>query len=169
MAVTRQQLTIASFRDLWKNEFLPEIRKEIDFANATLCSEIRDLNKRLDEFEKAQSFISEKYDQLTEVIKSTKKQVQQIESKLKDEAELKNSDYDNMVAIDELQQYQRRDCLEIIGIPTLPNEKPKDFVKELGSILGVSLNDSDISTAHRLPSTKKIQDRIIVKFVCRDV
>ena len=52
MAVTRQQLTIASFRDLWKNEFLPEIRKEIDFATVSLCSEIRDLNKRLDEFER---------------------------------------------------------------------------------------------------------------------
>lgn len=114
----------------------------------------------MDEFEKAQSFISKKYDQLTEIIKSTKKQQEQIESKLKDDgkllAELKNSDYDNMVAIDELQQYQRRDCLEITGIPKLPNDKPKDLVKELGSILGVSLNDSDISTAHRLPSTKKI-------------
>jgi hypothetical protein len=35
MTTTRQQLTIASFRELWKNEFLPEIRKEIDSANAS--------------------------------------------------------------------------------------------------------------------------------------
>ena len=42
------------------------------------------------------------------------------------------------------------------------------MVKELGSILGIAINDNDISTAHRLPSTKKTQDRIIVKFVRRD-
>ena len=99
-------------------------------------------------------------------------QLQQVENKLKDEAKsianLKSSDYENMVSIDELQQYQKRDCLEIIGIPSLPNDKPKELVKELGSILGVAINDNDISTAHRLPSAKKIQDRIIVKFVRRD-
>lgn len=172
MAVARQQLTVASFRELWKNEFLPEIKKEITSANASLYNEIRDLNKRLVDIEKAQSFVSEKYDQLLEIIKVTKMQLQQVENKLKDEAKsianLKSSDYENMVSIDELQQYQRRDCLEIIGIPSLPNDKPKELVKELGSILGVAINDNDISTAHRLPSTKKIQDRIIVKFVRRD-
>ena len=46
MAVTRQQLTVASFRELWKNEFLPEIKKEITSPNASLHNEICDLNKR---------------------------------------------------------------------------------------------------------------------------
>ena len=82
---------------------------------------------------------------------------------------LKNNDYDNMVAIDEIQQYQRRDWLEITGMPTLPNDKPKNIVMELGATLGVLLNENDISTAHRLPPTRKIQDRIIVKFVRRDI
>ena len=168
MAVTRQQLMVANFRELWKNEFFPEIKKEITSANASLHNEIRDLNKRLVDIEKTLSFVSEKYDQLLEITKVTKMQLQQVENKLKDEAKsiahLKSSDYDNMVSVDELQQYQRRDCLEIIGIPSLPNDRPKELVKELGSML----NDNDISTAHRLPSTKKIQDRIIVKFVRRD-
>ena len=60
MAVTRQQLTVASFRELWKNEFLPEIKKEITSPNASLHNEICDLNKRLVDIEKAQSFVSEK-------------------------------------------------------------------------------------------------------------
>ena len=172
MTTTRQQLTIASFRELWKNEFLPEIRKEIDSANASLYTEICDLNKRLDEFEKTLSFFSKQYDQLIKITHTTKKQMQQIESKIEDQGKtitgLKN-DYDNMVAIDEIQQYQRRDCLEITGIPTLPNDKPKNIVMELGATLGVLLNENDISTAHRLPPTRKIQDRIIVKFVRRDI
>ena len=161
MAVTRQQLTVASFRGLWKNEFLPEIKKEITSANASLHNEIRDLNKRLVDIEKAQSFVSEKYNQLLEITKVTKMQLQQVENKLKDEAKsianLKSSDYDNMVSIDELQQYKRRDCLEIIGIPSLPNDKPKELVKELGSILRVATNDNDISTAHRFLLQRKFK------------
>ena len=100
MTTTRQQLTIASFRELWKNEFLPEIRKEIDSANASLYTEIRDLNKRLDEFEKTLSFFSEQYDQLIKITQTTKKQMQQIESKIEDQGKtitgLKNNDYDNL-------------------------------------------------------------------------
>ena len=133
MRTTRQQLTIASFRELWKNEFLPEIRNEIDSANASLYTEIRDLNKRLDEFEKTL------YDQLIKITETTKKPVQQIVSKIEDQGKtiigLKNNNYDNMFAIDEIQQYQRRDCLEITGIPTLPNDKPKNIVTELGATL----------------------------------
>ena len=70
MAVTRQQLTVASFRELWKNEFLPEIKKEITSANASLHNEIRDLNKRLVDIEKAQSFVSEKIRPVTRDYKS---------------------------------------------------------------------------------------------------
>jgi DNA anti-recombination protein RmuC len=139
MRTTRQQLTIASFRELWKNEFLPEIRNEIDSANASLYTEIRDLNKSLDEFEKTLSFFSEQYDQLIKITETTKKPVQQIVSKIEDQGKtiigLKNNNYDNMFAIDEIQQYQRRDCLEITGIPTLPNDKPKNIVTELGATL----------------------------------
>jgi uncharacterized coiled-coil DUF342 family protein len=153
MTTTRQQLTIASFRELWKNEFLPEIRKEIDSAIASLYTEIRDLNKRLDEFEKTLSFFSEQYDQLIKIThETTKKQMLQIESKIEDQGKtitgLKNNDYDNMVATDEIKQYQRRDCLEITGIPTLPNNKQKNIVMELGATLGVLLNENDISTVH---------------------
>ena len=32
----------------------------------------------------------------------------------------------------------------------------------------MQLNENSISTAHRLPDTKKIKNRIIVKFVHRD-
>ena len=50
---------MATLRDLWENELMPEIRKEIELASAALRTEIRDLNNRLDEFEKAQPFLSE--------------------------------------------------------------------------------------------------------------
>ena len=61
-----------------------------------------------------------------------------------------------------------RDCIEITGIPVLPLDNPKQLVLELGSLIGVSISEDQISTAHRLPDTKKVQNRIIVKFVQRD-
>ena len=61
-----------------------------------------------------------------------------------------------------------RDCIEITGIPVLPLDNPKQLVLELGSLIGVSISEDQISTAHRLPDTKKVQNQIIVKFVQRD-
>jgi hypothetical protein len=168
-----RQFTMAILRELWKNEFMPEIRKVIELANDSLRSEICELNTRLDEFEKSQSLLSEKYDQLMEIIQSTKKQMQQIEQKLKDQDSIIFSQdasvYQNMAAIDEINQYQRHDCLEITGIPILADDNPKKLIAELGPILGVQITENDISTAHRLPRTKKIHNHIIVKFVHCDV
>ena len=39
----------------------------------------------------------------------------------------------------------------------------------LGKLVAVEVTDHHISTANRLPSTKKIKDRLIVKFVHRDI
>jgi hypothetical protein len=47
--------------------------------------------------------------------------------------------YQQDVAIDDIQQYLRRDCLEITGIPIVPDENTKDLVIELASAIGVNL------------------------------
>lgn len=62
----------------------------------------------------------------------------------------------------------RRDCLGITGIPVIPLDNPNRLVVELFSALDIDLNEQEISTAHRLPATKKVKERIIVKFVRRD-
>ena len=106
MPETRLQLTMATLRDLWENELMPEIRKEIELARAALRTEIRDLNNRLDEFEKAQPFLSEKYDQLMDITQTTKKQMQRIERKFKHQHHIiskqEESVYVNTNAIDEV-------------------------------------------------------------------
>ena len=38
----------------------------------------------------------------------------------------------------------------------------------MSEIMGVNLNENDISIAHRLPPTKKVKDRLIVKFTRRE-
>lgn len=54
------------------------------------------------------------------------------------------------------------------SIPFLPIDEPKKLAIELGNVVGVQINESDISTAHRLKDTAKSKNRMIVKFVRRD-
>ena len=77
------------------------------------------------------------------------------------------------------EQYSRRDCLEIRGIPLQRNEICNNLVKKVGDLIGVKVDDHDISVSHRLPGSAQRQSHtsqaamndstIIVKFVRRDI
>ena len=67
-----------------------------------------------------------------------------------------------------MQQYLGRHCIEITGIPLLSLDSPKQLVLELDSLIGVSISEDQISTAHRLPDTKEVKNRVIAKFVQSD-
>ena len=137
----------------------------------SLKAGIRDWNKRFDEVDKAQSFISKQYDTVLSAVmdikehnESVKSQIQQIEEST---FNLGKDDYNLFVKSDELEQYARRDCLEVTGIPTVPNDNPALLIQDASkeSILNWA---SDISIAHRLPPSKKVKDQIIVKFTQRE-
>ena len=71
-------------------------------------------------------------------------------------------------ALDETQQYLRRDCLEINGVPISSYENPNQLVKQVGSLAGVEIDDRHIAAAHKLPDSKNVKNRLIVKFIQRD-
>ena len=50
----------------------------------------------------------------------------------------------------------------------MPLDIPKQLGLDLGSLIDVSISGDQISTAHRLPDTRRVKNRIIVKFVQRD-
>ena len=54
-------------------------------------------------------------------------------------------------AINDLEQYSRRDCIEIRGVPYTQDESTDDIVEKVGEIIGVELVSDDISISHRLP------------------
>ena len=84
-----------------------------------------------------------------------------------------------MKSLNDLEQYTRRDCLEIRGIP-LPStpmdlDQTDEVVLKIGEKIGVPMQKSDISISHRIPSRKQFTDEgnpippaIIVKFVKRE-
>ena len=52
--------------------------------------------------------------------------------------------------LDEVEQYGRRENLEILGIPMIRIENTNHITKTVAKCLNVELDDSHISTSHRL-------------------
>ena len=158
----KNYLTVDEFRKMWKTELLPSIRRGVKFEIETLNVNIQVLTDRCSQIEQSIQFLSDKYDTVLGILQATKKQIAGLEAIGKEQTDqiskLQEADYDKDCTIDAVQQYLRRDCIEITGIPILPLDNPKQLVLELGSLIGVSVSEDQISTAHRLPDTKKIKN-----------
>ena len=67
--------------------------------------------------------------------------------------------------LEDLQQYSRRNCLIVSGVPERRNEKTDDLIKNVATKVGVEVQDQDIDRSHRLGAPKPGRPRpIIVKF-----
>ena len=162
-------LTTEALRILWADEFLPSIRKEFKTEIDKVKEEISVLTAKCIEIEASQTFFSNEYDNFTNTLQTTKQDVFEVSNRLK-AAEEKLQTIDDIIdEQDDLQQYIRRDCVEIIGVPTSQVDDPKQVAVEIGHLMGVEIEKQHISTAHRLPPTRKVKDRLIVKFVHRDI
>ena len=78
--------------------------------------------------------------------------------------------YDLRAELAQLQQYNRRNNIEIAGIPNnIKDESLEKKVIELCKDLGVVVEDRDIEAVHRLPSNRdsNLPKRTIVRFVNR--
>ena len=132
---------------------------------------ITNLSKRLDSIEWSQQLISDTYDSVLKSMQSIKKQIKDLNNwcKVQDNKinHLNGSVYDAEAAIDSIQQYSRRDCLAISGIPTLPLDSPANLTQEMGQLISVTIDKQDISITHQLSDIKGNKDRFIVKFIRR--
>ena len=170
-------------RRIWKEEFLPSIRQEIKLELQTLKASIDLLTDRCNTLENSQQFLSNKYDTVVQTLQNVKEQVTKLDKKYKDATgslEAKQTNMADMAdktqetlyridcSLDETQQYLRRDCLEITGVPITSHDNPKLLVIEIGTLIGAEIDDSHIAAAHRLPDSKNVKNRLIVKFLQRD-
>ena len=75
--------------------------------------------------------------------------------------------------LDKLEQYGRRENLEIHGVPTMRNENTNQIVKTVAKALNVQLDERHILTSHRLSKSQNQKETrqyppIIVRFSNRD-
>jgi hypothetical protein len=62
--------------------------------------------------------------------------------------------------LNDIEQYLRRDCVEILGLPHEKDENLNDLVLRLGSLMNVELHEDDISITHRLPVSRNENQRV---------
>ena len=143
------------------NEAINELKKVYD-------AEINALKAELVVVKESQSFICDKYDFLKESYDKLLKENKELKSQSK---ELKSQSESEVEKLDRLEQYGRRQNLEIVGIPVQDGENTNAIVIEVAKLLDVSLTPEQISTSHRLPA-KNPENRsppIIARFTNRDV
>ena len=140
------------------------------------ASVLKPIMVSIEEIKASINFLSVKYDDLDKAVKDLEKQnkILQLENsslkvQLLAQAKEINQHHD---LLNEYEQYSRRECLEISGIPQRPRENTNQIVIDIGEAIGVDITEEDISVSHRLAPNKRYPSRppnIIAKFVRRDM
>ena len=165
-----------------------QFTKILDDKLIPLNSTISELKKSVNEAMSFLEVVNAKYDELLEMMKSSKDERKALKDEnkiLQDENKILKATIRSIEsslesvtrANNDLEQYTRRECVEIRGIPvaaTPSEEQTNNIVKDVGKLLGVDITENDISVSHRMPQSQKHKGKpgppaIIVKFARRDV
>lgn len=162
-------------------ETLEQVKKLIKQELAPVQAKLGELASRFGELEKAANFLSSGYDSILKQLQDTNQQVRTANQKfktqsseiaaLKDETKnLEKNAHDAAFQLDEIAQYIRRDCLEVTGVKASEECTADAIVKSVGELIGVPLEDNDISIAHPIPTYSEVAaPKLIVKFMRRSV
>ena len=145
-------LTIEKFEALLDKKFsefealaLTPIRESIDSVKASLL------------------FLSSQYADISKSVKnlSERNKVLQVENaSLRSQLLTMTNDINQQKdSLNDFEQYSRRECLEISGIPKKIKEDTNQIVIDIGQMLGVEITEDDLSVSHRLPPNKRNPDR----------
>lgn len=142
---------------------LQDIMKAIEELKGEQKETLRDINNSYE-------VLNNKLDDNTGAIQQNTEKLNEyigLINALKEEnAQLKGKVSDLESRIDEMEQYSRKNCIEIHGVPA-NDSNVIDKVKDVGKALGMDISDQMIDNCHLL-GRKKDSDRppgIIVKFV----
>ena len=171
LAIQQERETLKSNLMSLKNDFKFLNNKEDSTIGSLsfVASEYHDFRKKIASITYENLELRKKLSGLTETIGMINKNLTKTEEQL-----------------EALEQYGRRDNLEIHNIPWTKNETTNEIVKKIANTLNVKLDDHDISTSHRIysnqtskPNSPNINSKqseaernehppIIVRFVNRD-
>lgn len=146
-------------------------RIETEFANK--YSTLERINKETEqELGKSLDLVHEKLDENSRLIKqqaeSIKSCLESIDGLKKENMLLKNKLEDTKAQLDDLEQYGRRNSIEIHGIPEMANENLLEIVKNIGRAMDIDIQPQMIDSCHRLgKSPGQPSAAVIVKFVRR--
>ena len=101
---------------------------------------------------------------LTNQLAEVNKTLERMESQLEISKTINNTLENHITTLEKQcsrnEQYSRRECIDIVGIPDSTNEiKACELI---GKVTGINVNQDCLESCHPLPSDKK--NKIIVKF-----
>ena len=147
-----------------------EIEALLDKKLKPVLDEVKETRIQIAEVVKSVEFLSNQYESLRKDVKNLNDEKASIKADLL-EAHKQLNIQEGL--LDSAEQYSRRDCLEVRGVPKQGAEENTDeIVEAVGAFIGVPVDASDISVSHRLAeySAARVGDpAIIVKFVRRNV
>lgn len=152
-------------------EFLVNV---IESFKAEVFQELKNHSSQLNDFKKSLEFFSAKMDEHTKTMELIKEQNKTIN---KENEILKRSNAElvkNMSVLEakvrDLEQYSRRDNIEVNGIPKTNGEDVKEILKVLGRAIGMEVDSSAVVAAHRVPSYNKTRTpALIARFNTREL
>ena len=157
---------------------LASLEQLLDRKLHPVLSSIEEIRETSKDLLKSTSFLSEKFEEMKIQIQNLQAENKSIREKnlnLKAQVAEMHYSINNMEQnLDIMEQYSRRDCLEVKGVPVQDGENTDGIIKTIGENIGVPLDDSDISVSHRLRENKPSRPErskdpaIVVKFVRRN-
>lgn len=135
-------------------------------------NEIKQFRNEMLELSKSVQFISDKLDTSNTMMEEIKNQFSMLK-KENDELRKKNAIVSSEVIelrerLRNLEQYSRKNNVEVSGVPATRGESVKDLVMDVGAAIGVVMQESDVASAHRVPTYKKDREpSLIIQFNSR--
>lgn len=99
-----------------------------------------------------------------EQLKHSYKQIEELTTEVKS---LKNKNFELQIKCEDLEQYTRRNYIEILGITESKNENLFTIIEKIGKSLDYPINSNMIDVCHRIKLKNKKESRspILVRFV----
>lgn len=146
-----------------------ELIKVLQEFKSQVFEELKSTRTEINDLTGAMQFMSNKMDESTKLMKDIKDELAAVK---KENEHLRNMNVTLNTEVTSLkdrvrtlEQYSRKNNVEVSGIPETPREDVIGLVKDVGKALGVEIQESDISTAHRVPSYRKDRPSpLIVQF-----
>ena len=151
--------------------------------NTNSSTSLAKIFEELKEIRKSRQFLSDQHEEAKERLATAENKITQL-SKENNDLTIRtcNLEKDNkllQMAMNDLEQYSCRDCVEIKGIEYTAHESTDEIAVNVAKKMGLTLTKADISVSHRLnyqvqehSSFHDLQDlppKIIAKFISRNV
>lgn len=132
------------------------------------------VQKKLTSFEENLKFTNAKYEEQRVQNEELKKEVAAVRKEngtiLAENCQLRKQCATIATSTDAMENYSRRNNLEISGLPETEGENPDSAVIAIAQVVGVTISENDIDAAHRVPTKKREGIKpLIVKFISRRV